>query len=696
MVTRIKEIIDLETGLDVTINYAHYSLANSNHLAWQTIQTLGYDRNTNEWTWKSGTEGFPVYIDRVVQLVRFVDDADVAQSEWYEWDDYTYLNQTPSDLQVHQMYGSDAGAHPTGSPTYRLEVDTFNGARVEWFGVNADGDVIRGEEDLNFDAYDTGEAYFQARYSYLDTGEIKYGYWIYKEDNGAYPDLDAENKDTYSNPGTFFPFLFFREHKQNLADESLHATDEYTDSRRLAKYYGMDYQDVSDAIHTNPDISDVLQAVAVIGVPMDSTEALDMQYLYDFLKRFIQQNPDTPTLRTNSELMERTVAEMIKAPTQSMRFFDSTFTFRLLHQGVFQNTGVGNTLAVGEFSNETRYATHEWTTRKFVGNDNNGRYVTTEHSRQVPYQVIKKQLSEYVYEEIVIVEPEMIYTVGSGSGGSWSAGGANIGATVNSPDGKVLVPLDKALVEKWTIKDKERIYHRSMWLVFNSSKTVYVKWYQQSWFKAFVTAVAFVILVASFGTGFEVSAALIAAVGVGAAYALTVLYYIALNFIFAEGFKILAKELGADIALIIAVIAVAVGLSQDLGSFNLPFGVAGGEATWAKALLTSANGLIQGSNQVIQDDIMQVQEDIEAFNQYAEEKFEELNEQMERFEVKHGVDPLYFTSYLEPYTHLAEEPQTYYERTIHSGNVGTMAYDYIENFVDISLTLPEIDKTLGG
>ncbi|MFC3679609.1 hypothetical protein [Bacterioplanoides pacificum] len=44
---------------------------------------------------------------------------------------------------------------------------------------------------------------------------------------------------------------------------------------------------------------------------------------------------------------------------------------------------------------------------------------------------------------------------------------------------------------------------------------------------------------------------------------------------------------------------------------------------------------------------------------------------------------------------LNESPGSFYQRTIHTGNIGTLAFDYLHSYVDESLKLPGV-STLEG
>jgi hypothetical protein len=57
------------------------------------------------------------------------------------------------------------------------------------------------------------------------------------------------------------------------------------------------------------------------------------------------------------------------------------------------------------------------------------------------------------------------------------------------------------------------------------------------------------------------------------------------------------------------------------------------------------------------------------------------------------IDPLMFTS-LDIYYDPTETPQEYYERTVHTGNPGAVAYDVLHRYVDMMLDLDFVEKRL--
>ncbi len=52
-------------------------------------------------------------------------------------------------------------------------------------------------------------------------------------------------------------------------------------------------------------------------------------------------------------------------------------------------------------------------------------------------------------------------------------------------------------------------------------------------------------------------------------------------------------------------------------------------------------------------------------------------------------------NHLDPFVIFGESPQDFYNRTVHSGNIGVLGISAISSYVDIALTLPKLNDTLG-
>ena len=84
----------------------------------------------------------------------------------------------------------------------------------------------------------------------------------------------------------------------------------------------------------------------------------------------------------------------------------------------------------------------------------------------------------------------------------------------------------------------------------------------------------------------------------------------------------------------------------------------------------------------------------EDFTQLVDAKSEELQKIQELLDPKIALDPFSFIG-KTPLLIAGESPEGTFTRTIHSGNVGARQYDFIQNYVDISLRLPTVNDTLG-
>ena len=91
-----------------------------------------------------------------------------------------------------------------------------------------------------------------------------------------------------------------------------------------------------------------------------------------------------------------------------------------------------------------------------------------------------------------------------------------------------------------------------------------------------------------------------------------------------------------------------------------------------------------------------LKDETQIFQEQAEDALAELETAQELLETTDLLDPLLFTDHLQPMTLLGEAPSTFYERTIHTGNIGTIGVEYVESYVSIALTLPDLHQTVGG
>jgi hypothetical protein len=135
-----------------------------------------------------------------------------------------------------------------------------------------------------------------------------------------------------------------------------------------------------------------------------------------------------------------------------------------------------------------------------------------------------------------------------------------------------------------------------------------------------------------------------------------------------------------EIAFLVAIVAAVVGayFAIDAGS------IAG--APWAQDLLSLSSNLTNGIGDAIQAGMKSLQGEYQDFALFVEEQTKLLDEAKELLETD---------SILSPFVIFGESPNDFYNRTVHSGNIGIAGIDAITNYVDIALTLPKLPDTIG-
>jgi hypothetical protein len=143
-------------------------------------------------------------------------------------------------------------------------------------------------------------------------------------------------------------------------------------------------------------------------------------------------------------------------------------------------------------------------------------------------------------------------------------------------------------------------------------------------------------------------------------------------------FRLFAKLLGPEVAMLIAIVALVVGTYQVFSSGSLQ------GAPWAMDLLTAANGLSQAAMEMKFDELLGESQQFLSFMEEQNKLLETAQELLD--------NPVH----LNPFVIFGESPTDYYNRTVHSGNIGVLGIEAVTNYTEIALTLPKLNDTLGG
>lgn len=557
---------------------------------------------------------------------------------------------------------------PGGSTTPTLHSvteskTTPNTYTVTYTYTDQFGVVFYPSEEVPFTT-NTESLYYHVTYYGIDSfaqqvGPIKY--WYYEVDTGTYPTLLPTTETTPQEP--YFPIIPIRYRNQDLTRTEVRDTELFQTSEKLLKFFGMDMVKLGTDVHSSPDIGDVDHAMVHFGISVDTTTQIGTQYLYDFFSY----------MGARSSYGKGHFDAWVRSPKKdypkvnSLAVKDAGFSL-VLHY-LYANTRIltGVVSPVGEYSKEI-------VQRGIIEVGGSDGFSVNQDSLY-----IRKQLTATTYLEVEVrglKYENFVYQNHS------------VVATLRNRD-NLIIPLNRFVSQAMGYKDESSLVYESMIIVFNAYERTKLEWYETEFFQIIVIIVAVVVTVSadwSGGTGLAIASALgltgtalvIAAIVINVAISIAISY----------GFKILAKELGTDLSTAIAVIAFVVATYYG----GLPgSGVDG--APWADELLRSSMALIEGVQANIMDDIEALQDAYDAFETDTEAKSADLARAQELLNTQDVIDPFLFTSpdfYFNP----DETPEEFYNRTIHSGNVGLLGIEAVHNYVDMQLTLPKTKSTL--
>lgn len=663
-------------GISIIEEYYHFGPLNNLHVGWVSlVNTHLYNSTTNQLGALTAQKATPVYLEDMVIVVKdatFVERANGSLDQWGISANSGYTPDRPiANASIQNMLApTPIRVDPTAANdfldvTYQWEESTTTTVG----GVSTVSKIKRrGTLIIPILGYDTTQDYFHVKYQKAGRSY----YWLYRLGAGTHSGIDGIFNQAVNASGEYFPFIYFRQGAVSAAADK--TTEIYKASKKMMKTLGIDYLGVIDAIEGNEDIKEVDQALMMFAVPANTTNKLELQYLFDFFNRlYISAGGEglpayVPLLNVYS----------VKVPRVRIEIKDSRLTTALSCEGVYKRLRTGVIGAVGSYTSSftTQQETYTYTTRTLLstgGREGDDIYAEEGSVTSVPvdYFFYRKQITETVYEEIQVQDLQMTYYMYGGH----STLGDNLEAIL-------LVPLDRSITKHYSTMDKEMLFSRALHYIFNSRRVDKVKWYQQGWFADLITIIGIVITVLSFGTDGGLGAQL-AQVAAGTlaidALVFSIVKKWVIQTITVEAFKLVVKELGGDFALLVALVTAVYGITTSTKVSPIT------GAPWATELLSLSSNLSSSVGASVQSGMKLLQREAEAFNVLAKESSKKLDE------IRNALDT---TSLLNPVIIFGESPDDFYNRTIHAGNIGMVGIDSISAYVDIALTLPKINDTI--
>lgn len=637
--TQVEEVIQSEVEMaEVVMDYCFFGNLNYFHILMEYItNTYGYDITTNKLDTLTILKGYPVSLSQLTLIgpTALIDAMSDDSLLVLDGNCYVRINELVSTIGAEIKYTwSVPPVHPEVVPTVYVETLSL-GTDVTpvWFDVAAD--------------------YYHARY--VIGGSTKY--FTYEKDIGTYPLLDNLFDLPSAELGSYFPWVHLR-HNYTAIDADP-GTEECISATALMRRLGIDLSMISSSISENPDIGYVIQAILMMGVPPESTNPVDQEYLYRYFDAMFND--------LGGEITSLSAVDLVASftPTDLVKKTNVIQDSKLLTN--LSNLGIYRRLVTGVLGKVNTYHSTSSGFNIAIPRYNEDGGGVLYFLRYVSYMLYQKQVSATQYEEIQVVDLSCQYHV---LGRYYTTGDTNDETNI------ILVPLDMSVVAKISLVKRETLYARSAHIVFNSVQVVKLEWYQEAWFTIVLFIVAIAIIVFSEGTMFKEALALLTG-GFSIPALIIFLLDVAGVAFYTYAFKEIVKAIGIEDAIIIVLILSLKNLYTLFNAASIESGLVS-----AEYLLKLASGLLQGIQTMTTELTKDIMGEMDALNKEMESAFGELDKIRKEMEQSTVLNPMML---------LGETPDEYYNRTVHSGNIGVKVYETVSKYVKTMLTLPEFD-----
>lgn len=657
--------------------YVHVCEPNSMHLAWmKLLANEGYNRTTNELVNRS-TSRYKAYLEDIDIYQPAALKAQYPTPSMDEWEWSTRAGYTPG--RQTQTNTDKFNFIPNSGPIFTSAI-TKEYAKVIYSYKNPDAghpdqnyETTREIASFNIDTVaglDMEADYYHAMYTVDGVAH----FFFYKIGDGLYPTLDVLYESEIVT-GSYFPRAYFRLLGIPLHLDKTNAI--YRDMKKLLKKAGLNYDDLANAIHDNPDSKDVQTAALTFDVralwkkPVEENEPkvdqtqVELRYLYDFFLDLYGSNGIAGFTAVAADDIYHKYPPNMSMYRYHCEIKDVYLNTRIGFNGIYKKRVKGNIGPIGTYASEGRTVELSRVVQTQSEDTTRGeeilKYDRLSH-------VYKKQVSHAFYDEIEIISLVKMYQVGDN--GWYYARGL---------DDALTIPLDYNIMKDYPLKDREKLYASSVQLTFTSKVVTEVKWYQQEWFLTIVEFVGFAmtfILMGSDGGFFATIGAALTSASLMSVVRI-IINMILNRLIMMLATEILVKVLGLEGAIVLAVLALA----ASMAGFDVP------GLPSAQTLSGLGNGLIKAANNQVAGMMRELQK--EAADFASQVKMQEADVEGANALLE-GPD-----NKLSPFIIFGETPSNYFGRTVHSGNIGVLALDSISTYVTSALKLPDVNDSLG-
>ena len=494
------------------------------------------------------------------------------------------------------------------------------------------------EGDLSGITAGTGK-YIECYYTYND-GTDKQAYLTYLYGSGTNTDLD-NIFNTSAEVGSFYPRIYMRMGGVDLTDSSFEGTPAYVSSVKIGKRLGLDWKGLSKQIHESiGELADVSQILLTALAPLNTLKAPLIQYLLRWFKA--QYDLMDPTVIVPDWTDGTDMTSYYIRGGQGIEFKDQVYRQSFGFKAIGHRVVTGSIGVVGTATN-------------------------TYSRRRHKYQV---QTTATEYEEILVFSAESREDVLLG-----------MSTISGSNSAELAVAMDMDIVNTFPNALRETIINQGMHIIVNTVKIVKIPWYTSGIFKAVLFVIAVILAIPSGGTS-------LTAFAIFEAIAIVVLETLIIQAVA----RVLVNVFNIDVGVASAIIAVVALLAGGYAKFD-------GSTVFsltAKELLQVTNIAFKLSQEGFKLQAENLADEQESFMSMTEIKQAELDAAKALITKVHSMKDylLMPTNMSKEFYVLGESPTDYYNRTVHSGNVGALLPTLLSASSELLLVPPSMTQSL--
>jgi hypothetical protein len=496
----------------------------------------------------------------------------------------------------------------------------------------------------------------------------------------------------------FYPVIPLRYNNADLTDAAHKTTPLYLTSKKLLKKLNIDIDVMAENINKNEEgISGVDHAYIMFGVELQTKNNESIRYLTEYFHHIAENSQyniyDFITYASTRSLGSQNImafAGLLGYGEANVHLNEHGLDVQIRY--TFVNTRikagvigpVGTATSVTDTSNVLLYKTKQPTAAELA----DPLYVPVNEEEEAAYVdgthiTFRLQLTPTTYREVLVYGLAHYNNVYAGHYHN-----TTLADSLDPNNHNFIIPLHYGVANKLPLMKRNLLFKDSLRLVFNSYTVTKVKWYQTGIFKIFTYIVAIVIIVWSWGT---LSPHVMTALAVlEASVIMFIVTYLLpgllISMVLKYAFQLIADKIGAELMAIIAVVVAVYAISQgNVGGINYFTGM-----TTPQMCLQASSAMLSASNAQIKMDIADVSEEMSMFASDSEIKWDALDTAIDLLDTRSTLNPLALLAAPPRKILLDESPSDFYERTIHTGNIGVVALDMVTHYHDVMLRLPKV------